>query len=180
VNHFVHRFDDVLYTEIETSGDEKLSEWEWHPFEAKSTRGGNPGEDRYGQVYAPYQTLKNPGHKTGIHHSIRTGIQDLAAGGDYAIAWKEYHMVKNKVGMLVTVQKSYPGKTSAGDAAAEKLGKNGIYYLATPCIETSFSYNTCVQDMLLQSWGNKIRVLPALPDSWKDVAFHNFRAEGAF
>jgi len=66
------------------------------------------------------------------------------------------------------------------DAAAEKLGKNGIYYLATPCIETSLSYNTCVQDMLLQSWGNKIRVFPALPESWKDLAFHNFRAEGAF
>jgi hypothetical protein len=66
------------------------------------------------------------------------------------------------------------------EAKNEKLGKNGIYYLATPCIETSLSYNTCVQDMLLQSWGNKIRVFPALPDSWKDVAFHHFRAEGAF
>ena len=66
------------------------------------------------------------------------------------------------------------------DAENEKLGKNGIYYLATPCIETSLGYNTCVQDMLLQSWGNKIRVFPALPDSWKDAAFENFRAEGAF
>jgi alpha-L-fucosidase 2 len=66
------------------------------------------------------------------------------------------------------------------DAENEKLGKNGIYYLATPCIETSLSYNTCVQDMLLQSWGNKIRVFPALPDEWKDVAFHDFRTEGAF
>ena len=62
----------------------------------------------------------------------------------------------------------------------EKLGKNGIYYLATPCIETSLSYNTCVQDMLFQSWGNKIRVFPALPDEWQDVAFHDFRTEGAF
>jgi len=34
--------------------------------------------------------------------------------------------------------------------------------------------------MFLQSWGNRIRVFPALPDSRKDVAFHNFRAEGAF
>jgi hypothetical protein len=66
------------------------------------------------------------------------------------------------------------------EAPDEKLGKNGIYYLSTPCIETSLSYNTCVQDMLLQSWGNKIRVFPALPDSWKDVTFHNFRAEGGF
>jgi alpha-L-fucosidase 2 len=34
--------------------------------------------------------------------------------------------------------------------------------------------------MLLQSWGNRIRVFPALPENWKDVAFHDFRAEGAF
>ena len=62
----------------------------------------------------------------------------------------------------------------------EKLGKNGMYYLATPCIETNLAYNTCIQDMLLQSWGNKIRVFPALADAWKDVEFHDFRAEGAF
>jgi len=66
------------------------------------------------------------------------------------------------------------------EVANEKLGKNGIYYLATPCIETSLSYNTCIQDMLLQSWGNKIRVFPAVPDQWKEVAFDKFRAEGAF
>lgn len=35
-------------------------------------------------------------------------------------------------------------------------------------------------DMLLQSWGNKIRLFPALPDAWTDVSFHNLRAEGAF
>jgi hypothetical protein len=34
--------------------------------------------------------------------------------------------------------------------------------------------------MLLQSWGNKIRVFPALPDAWDTVAFHNLRAEGGF
>jgi hypothetical protein len=67
-----------------------------------------------------------------------------------------------------------------GERDNEKLGKNGIYYLATPCIETSLSFNTCVQDMLLQSWGNKIRVFPALPQSWTNVEFRDFRAEGGF
>jgi len=66
------------------------------------------------------------------------------------------------------------------EAPDEKLGKNGIYYLATPCIETSLSYNTCLQDMLLQSWGGTIRVFPAVPDIWQDVEFHHFRAEGGF
>ena len=34
--------------------------------------------------------------------------------------------------------------------------------------------------MLIQSWGRKIRIFPAIPDSWDDAVFHNLRAEGAF
>jgi hypothetical protein len=34
--------------------------------------------------------------------------------------------------------------------------------------------------MLIQSWGDKIRVFPALPSVWKDVVFNNLRTEGAF
>jgi hypothetical protein len=34
--------------------------------------------------------------------------------------------------------------------------------------------------MLLQSWGGKIRVFPAVPSSWPDATFHQLRAEGAF
>ena len=34
--------------------------------------------------------------------------------------------------------------------------------------------------MLLQSWGGKLRIFPAVPDSWKDIAYKDFRAEGAF
>lgn len=34
--------------------------------------------------------------------------------------------------------------------------------------------------MLLQSWGNKIRVFPAVPSLWNNLNFHNWRTEGAF
>ncbi|KPV56248.1 hypothetical protein QJ48_28655 [Paenibacillus sp. A3] len=34
--------------------------------------------------------------------------------------------------------------------------------------------------MLLQSWGGIIRIFPAVPDEWRDAAFHDLRAEGAF
>ena len=37
-----------------------------------------------------------------------------------------------------------------------------------------------LQDILLQSWGGTIRIFPGVPESWKDVTFHNLRAEGAF
>ena len=35
-------------------------------------------------------------------------------------------------------------------------------------------------EMLIQSWGGKIRVFPAMPDTWQNAVFHNLRAEGAF
>jgi|GEM_PF-404037 len=66
------------------------------------------------------------------------------------------------------------------DSPREKLGRNGIYYLATPCIETSLGFNTCVHEMMLQSWGGTIRIFPAMPDQWCHAAFADFRAEGAF
>ena len=34
--------------------------------------------------------------------------------------------------------------------------------------------------MILQSWGDTIRVFPAAPDAWPDITFHDLRAQGAF
>ncbi len=34
--------------------------------------------------------------------------------------------------------------------------------------------------MVIQSWGGKIRVFPAVPAAWREVAIHNLRTEGAF
>ena len=34
--------------------------------------------------------------------------------------------------------------------------------------------------MLLQSQGGVIRLFPAVPESWRDAGFRNFRSEGAF
>ncbi len=49
-----------------------------------------------------------------------------------------------------------------------------------PVIESPLSYATSVHDMLLQSWGGKIRVFPATPAHWSDIAFHQLRTQGAF
>jgi hypothetical protein len=34
--------------------------------------------------------------------------------------------------------------------------------------------------MLLQGWGDVVRVFPAIPPQWQDVAFDDLRVEGAF
>ena len=51
---------------------------------------------------------------------------------------------------------------------------------AGPVIETPLSAAQSLNDMLLQSWGDRIRVFPAIPTAWPDVAIHDMRAEGAF
>lgn len=60
------------------------------------------------------------------------------------------------------------------------LSPTTMYKESGPVIETPLSGAQCIHDMLLQSWGNKIRVFPAVPDSWKDVAYSGLLAEGAF
>jgi hypothetical protein len=34
--------------------------------------------------------------------------------------------------------------------------------------------------MLLQGWGDTLRVFPAMPAAWKEATFHDLRAEGGF
>jgi hypothetical protein len=49
-----------------------------------------------------------------------------------------------------------------------------------PVIETPLSAASATMDLLLQSWGGKIRVFPAVPASWADASFHQLRAAGGF
>lgn len=46
-------------------------------------------------------------------------------------------------------------------------------------LEGNFAYAQGIQEMLLQSQGGKLRIFPAIPESWSDVSFTNLRAEGA-
>ncbi|RED40161.1 glycosyl hydrolase family 95 catalytic domain-containing protein [Paenibacillus sp. VMFN-D1] len=57
---------------------------------------------------------------------------------------------------------------------------NTMYKEAGPVIETPLAGAEAIHDMLLQSWGNIIRVFPAVPETWQEAVFHNLRAEGGF
>ncbi|MEN8200957.1 MAG: sulfatase-like hydrolase/transferase [Bacteroidota bacterium] len=47
-------------------------------------------------------------------------------------------------------------------------------------LEGNFAASQAVHEMLLQSWGGRIRIFPATPDKWKDVTFSRLRAEGGW
>ena len=49
-----------------------------------------------------------------------------------------------------------------------------------PTFESPISSSRAMLDMLIQSWGNVIRVFPAMPAAWKDASFFQLRTEGAF
>ena len=47
-------------------------------------------------------------------------------------------------------------------------------------LEGNFAFAAGIQEMLLQSHAGVVRVFPAVPAAWTDVAFDSLRAEGAF
>ncbi|MGG7664380.1 glycosyl hydrolase family 95 catalytic domain-containing protein [Dyadobacter sp. BHUBP1] len=46
-------------------------------------------------------------------------------------------------------------------------------------LEGNFAFASGLQEMMLQSYGDAIEIMPALPADWRNAAFSNLRAEGA-
>ncbi len=47
-------------------------------------------------------------------------------------------------------------------------------------MEAECAFTAAVNGMLLQSWGGRVRIFPSVPDAWKNVSFHDLRAQGGF
>ena len=62
----------------------------------------------------------------------------------------------------------------------DRVSPTTMYAEGNPVIESPLSFATCIHDMLLQSWGGTLRVFPAAPKNWADVAFKDLRGQGAF
>ncbi|MCG7310299.1 glycoside hydrolase family 95-like protein [Brachybacterium sp. ACRRE] len=62
----------------------------------------------------------------------------------------------------------------------EYIKPNTMYAESGPVIETPLSAAQSIHDMLLTSWGDRLRIFPAVPTGWKEVSFDELRAEGGF
>ena len=63
----------------------------------------------------------------------------------------------------------------------QKLTPNTMYREGGgQVVETPLSAVEAINYMLLQSWGGVIRILPALPGSWRQVSYRDLLAEGGF
>jgi alpha-L-fucosidase 2 len=70
-----------------------------------------------------------------------------------------------------------------GNIGISLLLSNTFYVEAggkNPVIETPLSAANAISEMLLQSWGGKIRIFPAMPDKWQEASFDKLRTQGAF
>jgi hypothetical protein len=70
-----------------------------------------------------------------------------------------------------------------GNIGISQLISNTMYVESggrDPVLETPLSAAASIMELLLQSWGGKIRVFPAIPDGWKEASFDKLRAQGGF
>lgn len=77
-----------------------------------------------------------------------------------------------------------------GDSAIDQIHRhmsdkrfvrpNTMYIEGSPVIECSIVLARSLQDTLIQSHGDLIRVFPAVPAAWKDAVFQDLSAEGGF
>jgi alpha-L-fucosidase 2 len=124
-------------------------------------------------VYPLYLvTWEQPEHRDLIERSLRHWISFEGALRGYSF----------------TGAASISAQMGRGDDAlrflrelvARFIQPNTMYYEAGPVIETPLSAAQSLHDMLCLSFGDTIRIFPAVPSAWADVTVHDFRTQGAF
>ena len=67
------------------------------------------------------------------------------------------------------------------DQLKHYLKPNTLYSeIGLPVMETPLHGATAIQEMMLQSWGGRLRVFPAVPPTWSNVQFAQLRGEGGY
>lgn len=109
--------------------------------------------------------------KRSVNHWI--GLDELLTGYSYTTAALMMECIQEGTKALNYIRVFL--KQAHSNTMYTEVGE-----LQWPTLETPLTVGKCLHDMLLQSWGDKIRIFPAVPDEWKDIEFRNLLAEGAF
>ncbi|MEN8117367.1 MAG: glycoside hydrolase family 95-like protein [Bacteroidota bacterium] len=126
------------------------------------------------QIY-PYYIVnwEQPENKENILNSIKYwGSPEIPNTWTQAVISSMYSSIKDSENALKHMDLAL---------ASPNLSPNTFHAEGrNPCSETYGGLCRMLQDMLIQSWGDKIRIFPGVSNEWKDVVFHNLRAEGGF
>jgi hypothetical protein len=104
-----------------------------------------------------WMTVGDGGAILGWSQAAASSLRSALGEGDKALEHIHYHLTDKRF-----------------------VRPNTMYIEGYPVMECSTVINQSLQDMLLQSHGNLMRVFPAMPSVWTNAAFHNLRTEGAF
>lgn len=143
------------------------------------TQGFDKGHRHYSHLLAiyPYHTVTiddNLQTKTTITNSVNRWISlttnNGAAGYTFTGGCAMYGILGNGDKALTTL-----------DYLKPKIHFNTMYEEGmNPVIETPLSGVESIGYLMLQSWGDVIRIFPALPARWANARFKDFRTQGAF
>ena len=126
-------------------------------------------------MFYPYYTINwdQPEHRELLERSWR-----YWADAKMPNAWSQAVMssMASSMGHAEDALKHLQASLDCPTIAANTMHTEG----GNPCFETPSGMCQMLLDMLLQSWGERIRVFPAVPAEWPNVVFHNLRTEGAF
>ncbi len=125
IRHFTHSHDMILYTELETSGDETGCKWTWEPADPWPTRHGFPESEeqipsvqkRYGSKYPTKVYDRNADPRIEERDGVNVCVQDLTHGGQHSTAWtlKE---TSNLQQHIICIAKSWPDEPAVSDKDA--------------------------------------------------------------
>lgn len=150
---------------------------------------------------SPYESHRHHSHCMSIYplRMMEYDTDEHKKIIDSTIANLEHFGIKNWVGYSLGWMAQLYAVQGNGDKAFGMLDSffryfctdngfhsNGDYRFKTSCtqrcrlftLEANFLAMDAIQEMLLYSENNFIKVLPAIPVAWKDVAFENLRAYG--
>ncbi|HVK24286.1 MAG TPA: Tat pathway signal sequence domain protein [Actinokineospora sp.] len=119
-----------------------------------------------------YDVTTNTAHRTLLETSVKHWLSFTGALYGYSFT--------GSGSMYASLGDGTKALTQLNTLVNNWAKPNTMYQEAGPVIETPISAAQTLHDMLLQSWGDKIRVFPAVPPTWADVTVHNLLTEGAF
>jgi alpha-L-fucosidase 2 len=130
--------------------------------------------------------INNPKDKTIIQNSLKR-LEEMGtrAWCGYSFSWmaslyaRAYEADK-AVKQLQIFASNFCAPNSFHLNGDQKGGEHSGFTYRPFTLEGNFAFAQGVHELLLQSRDGYIEVFPAVPHNWKEVAFNNLRAEGAF
>jgi len=155
------------------------------------------------------ESHRHPSHLMAIHPAMDLTVegdeqaqQIIAASVEQFLSLGQYrwagHTYAQMIGFAAVLGRPGWAYDCLLQFAEHWIGPNGLHFNADLALSGMSCYRyapgaygpftmeaNCgvaagIGDMLVQGWGDRLRIFPAVPDHWRDIAFRDLLTEGAF